>query len=170
MDLFIKKSIMHFLCTIGKNSEVDSALESIVHSAIALAKEVCSSIVTGIVSNCKAVQGVHWEGFKLHTSVSYYVSCDDNKAAKDARDVLENISFSDDNVILVAKANYFKYLLQHLSSGSSDVKLRMAKTLGDMELTDHNKSSLFEEGVLDSLLSLLSHGEIEVKQAGVEPF
>ncbi|XP_059312429.1 uncharacterized protein LOC132063746 [Lycium ferocissimum] len=44
----------------------------------------------------------------------------------------------------------------------------MAKTLGEMELTDHNKSSLFEEGVLDSLLSLWSHGEIEVKQAGVK--
>ncbi|XP_060216942.1 U-box domain-containing protein 44-like [Lycium barbarum] len=51
---------------------------------------------------------------------------------------------------------------------SSDVKFRIAKTLGEMELTDHNKSSLFEEGVLDSLLSLLSHGEIEVKQAGVK--
>lgn len=48
------------------------------------------------------------------------------------------------------------------------MKLRMAKTLGEMELTDHNKSSLFEEGVLDSLLSLLSHGEIEVKQEGVK--
>lgn len=48
------------------------------------------------------------------------------------------------------------------------MKLRMAKTLGEMELTDHNKSCLFEEGVLHSLLSLLSHGEIEVKQAGVK--
>lgn len=48
------------------------------------------------------------------------------------------------------------------------MKLRMAKTLGEMELTDHNKSCLFEEGVLHSLLSLLSHGEIEVKQASVK--
>lgn len=48
------------------------------------------------------------------------------------------------------------------------MKLLMAKTLGEMELTDHNKSSLFEEGVLDSLLSSLSHSEVEVKQAGVK--
>lgn len=61
--------------------------------------------------------------------------------------------------------HYHPYLLL---AGSSEVKLLMAKTLGEMELTDHNKTSLFEEGVLDSLLSLLSHGEIEVKQAGVK--
>ncbi|MCD7448120.1 hypothetical protein HAX54_038214 [Datura stramonium] len=149
-------------------AEVDSALESIVHSLGRRIGERKSAVALLLeLSNCKAVQesiGKVQGCILLLVTMS---SCDDNKAAKDARDVLENISFSDDNVILMAKANYFKYLLQRLSSGSSDVKLRMAKTLGDMELTDHNKSSLFEEGVLDSLLSLLSHGEIEVKQAGV---
>lgn len=150
-------------------SEVDSALESIVHSLGRRIGERKSAVALLLeLSNCKTVQesiGKVQGCILLLVTMS---SCDDNKAAKDARDVLENISFSDENVILMAKANYFKYLLQRLSSGSSDVKLRMAKTLGDMELTDHNKSSLFEEGVLDSLLSLLSHGEIEVKQAGVK--
>lgn len=150
-------------------SEVDRALESIVHSLGRRIGERKSAVALLLeLSNCKSVQesiGKVQGCILLLVTMS---SCDDNKAAKDARDVLENISFSDENVILMAKANYFKYLLQRLSSGSSDVKLRMAKTLGDMELTDHNKSSLFEEGVLDSLLSLLSHGEIEVKQAGVK--
>ncbi|KAF3621108.1 hypothetical protein FXO38_00139 [Capsicum annuum] len=69
------------------------------------------------LSNCKSVQesiGKVQGCILLLVTMS---SCDQNKAAKDARDILENISFSDDNVILMANANYFKYLLQHLSSG-----------------------------------------------------
>lgn len=42
---------------------------------------------------------------------------EDNQASEDARAVLENLSYSDDNVIQMAKANHFKYLLQRLSSG-----------------------------------------------------
>ncbi|KAF3659137.1 hypothetical protein T459_22002 [Capsicum annuum] len=173
----IRNLVLEVLCVLAKDgddakeriAEVDSALESIVHSLGRRIGERKSAVALLLeLSNCKSVQesiGKVQGCILLLVTMS---SCDDNKAAKDARDVLENISFSDDNVILMAKANYFKYLLQRLSSGSSDVKLRMAKTLGEMELTDHNKSSLFEEGVLDSLLSLLSHGEIEVKQEGVK--
>lgn len=46
------------------------------------------------------------------------LSGDDNQAARYAKNILDNLSFSDDNVILMAKNNYFKYLLQRLSSGS----------------------------------------------------
>lgn len=42
---------------------------------------------------------------------------DDNQAARDATEVLDNLSYSDQNVILMAKANYFKHLLQRLSTG-----------------------------------------------------
>lgn len=41
----------------------------------------------------------------------------DAQAARDAKDVLDNLAYSDDNVILMAKNNYFVYLLQRLSSG-----------------------------------------------------
>lgn len=44
----------------------------------------------------------------------------------------------------------------------------MATTLAEMELTDHNKSSLFEEGVLDSLLSLLSNGDLRMKEVAAK--
>ncbi|XP_055817074.1 U-box domain-containing protein 44-like [Solanum dulcamara] len=173
----IRNLVLEVLCVLAKDgndakeriAEVDNALESIVHSLGRRIGERKSAVALLLeLSNCKSVQesiGKVQGCILLLVTMS---SCDDNKAAKDARDVLENISFSDDNVILMAKANYFKYLLQRLSSGSSDVKLLMAKALGEMELTDHNKSSLFEEGVLDSLLSLLSHGETEVKQACVK--
>lgn len=45
-------------------------------------------------------------------------SSDDNQACRDAQELLENLSFSDDNVVQMAKANYFKHLLQRLSAGS----------------------------------------------------
>lgn len=44
-------------------------------------------------------------------------SGDDNQAARDATELLENLSYSDQNVIQMAKANYFKHLLQRLSTG-----------------------------------------------------
>lgn len=92
---------------------------------------------------------------------------DDNQAARDARELLENLSFSDQNVIQMAKANYFKHLLQRLSTGPEDVKVVMASNLADMELTDHNKESLLEGGVLGPLLDLVSHGDIPIKMAAV---
>lgn len=95
-------------------------------------------------------------------------SSDESQAATDARELLENLSFSNQNVIQMAKANYFKHLLQLLSSGPEDVKLIMARTLAEMELTDHNKSSRFEDGVLGSLLQLVSHGDAEMKQVAVK--
>lgn len=44
-------------------------------------------------------------------------SGDDNQAARDATELLENLSYSAQNVIQMAKTNYFKHLLQHLSTG-----------------------------------------------------
>lgn len=43
---------------------------------------------------------------------------DDDRATADAQALLANLSHSEDNVVLMAKANYFKHLLERLSSGS----------------------------------------------------
>lgn len=53
-------------------------------------------------------------------------------------------------------------------SGSDQVKMTMARTLGDMELTDHKKAALVESGVLDLLLVLVSHDDVEMKIAAVQ--
>lgn len=45
------------------------------------------------------------------------LSSTDPHASRDAKNVLDNLSYSDDNIILMAKNNYFTYLLQRLSSG-----------------------------------------------------
>ncbi|KAE8708662.1 putative Pentatricopeptide repeat (PPR) superfamily protein [Hibiscus syriacus] len=95
-------------------------------------------------------------------------SGDDNQAARDAEEILENLSFSDQNVILMARANYFKHLLQRLSTGPEDVKLIMATAVAEMELTDHNKVVLLERGALRPLLHSLSHGGIQMKTVAVK--
>lgn len=43
----------------------------------------------------------------------------------------------------------------------------MAATLAEMELTDHNKESLFKDGVLDPLLHLVSYGDPSVKTVAI---
>jgi hypothetical protein len=44
---------------------------------------------------------------------------EDSQAARDAEELLEKLSCYDQNVIQMAKANYFKHLLQRLSTGLS---------------------------------------------------
>ncbi|KAK7389779.1 hypothetical protein VNO78_25073 [Psophocarpus tetragonolobus] len=90
-------------------------------------------------------------------------SGDDNQAARDATELLESLSYSDQNVIQMAKANYFKHLLQRLSTGPDDVKMTMATNLAEMELTDHNRESLSDGGVLVPLLHMFSHNDIKLK-------
>lgn len=45
------------------------------------------------------------------------LSTDDSQGARKAQELLDNLSVSDHNVVLMAKANYFRYLLQRLSEG-----------------------------------------------------
>lgn len=54
---------------------------------------------------------------------------DDNQAARDATEVLDNLSYSDQNVILMAKANYFKHLLQRLSTGLFNLLSTLVESL-----------------------------------------
>lgn len=44
----------------------------------------------------------------------------------------------------------------------------MAETLSEIELTDHNKLSIFEDGALSALLQLLSNGDLQMKKVAVK--
>lgn len=52
-------------------------------------------------------------------------------------------------------------------AGPEDVKMLMATTIAEMELTDHHKASLLEGEVLGPLLQLVSHGDIQMKKGAV---
>lgn len=47
------------------------------------------------------------------------------------------------------------------------MKVNMAATLADMELSDHYKSSLFEQGALNPLLQLITDGNDQMKEVAV---
>ncbi|KAH9787358.1 RING-type E3 ubiquitin transferase [Citrus sinensis] len=95
-------------------------------------------------------------------------SSDDNQASRDAQELLENLSFSDDNVVQMAKANYFKHLLQRLSAGPESVKMRMATTLAEMELTDHHKHLCLKEMYWVHFFTWFLRGDIQMKKSGVK--
>lgn len=48
------------------------------------------------------------------------------------------------------------------------MKTMMASTLAELELTDHNKASLFEGGALGPLLHLVSCGDVRMKKVAVK--
>ena len=54
------------------------------------------------------------------------------------------------------------------AAGPEDVKCIMATTLAELELTDPNKSSLLEDGVLGSLLPLVSNGDLPMKTVAIK--
>ncbi|KAL7183530.1 hypothetical protein ACSBR2_025848 [Camellia fascicularis] len=173
----IRKHALDILCTLAKDNEdnkdriakVDNAVEFIVRSLARKVEESKSALQlllelsrNGVVRNLIGrVQG----SILLLVTMS---SSDDTQAAKDAHELLENLSFDDQNVVQMAKANYFGPLLHFLSSGTESVKMMMAKTLSEVELTDHSKLSLFKDGVQGPLMQLLSHGDIEMKKVSVK--
>jgi hypothetical protein len=106
-------------------AKVDNALESIVHSlarqidegklALQLLLELSRSNVVQ-----DSIGTVHGCILLLVTMLSSV----DIQAAKDAQELLENLSFLDQNVIQMAKANHFKPLLRLLSSGMLGTPVR----------------------------------------------
>lgn len=44
----------------------------------------------------------------------------------------------------------------------------MAATLSEIDLTDHNKLSLFRDGALEPLVELLTHGDMDMKKVAVK--
>ncbi|KAK6918180.1 U-box domain [Dillenia turbinata] len=152
-----------------RTSKVDKGIESIVRSlgrrvtegklAVALLLELSKSDL--IRDQIGKVQGCIF----LLVTMS---GSDDGQAAGDALKLLDNLAFSEENVVQMAKANYFKYLLQRLDSGPEDVKMMMATTLAEMELTEHSKLTLVESGVLKTLLPLVSHSYLQMKKIAVK--
>lgn len=168
----IRNHVLVILCMLVKDNEdakerianVKNAIESIVRSlgrrlgerklAVALLLELSEyDLLREYIGK---VQGC----ILLLVTMS---SSEDNQAARDATELLEKLSSSDQNVIQMAKANYFKHLLQRLSAGPDDVKMIMVKMLAEMESTDRNKEILFDSGILPPLLRLVSHNDVEMK-------
>lgn len=102
-------------------AKVDNAVESIVHSLGRRIEE--RKLATALLlelSKCESARDCigKVQGCILLLVTTMSSSGDDSQAARYAGELLENLSFSNENVIQMSKANYFRYLLQRLSSGS----------------------------------------------------
>ncbi|KAH0702967.1 hypothetical protein KY290_018287 [Solanum tuberosum] len=173
----IRKYALMILYALAKDSEegkerigtVDNAIGLVVRSlarkpeesilALQLLLELSrSSIVQNLIGN---VQG-------CILLLVTFMNSEDSVAAKYAREILESLSFLDQNVIEMARLNYGAPLLQHLCSGTESKLIIMAKTLSDIQLSDQIKLHLTEKGALKPLLELLSHSNTEMKIIAVK--
>eukprot|EP00250_Pteridium_aquilinum_P024374 c28987_g1_i1 orf=192-3179(+) len=91
----------------------------------------------------------------------------DAEAACLAKEILEQICDEDQNIIEMAKANWFTPLIRGLSHGSDESRLRMASALADMELTELNKQNVGEGGAIAPLVGLISE-KLEMKAVALK--
>lgn len=173
----IRNQALQMLCLLVKDNDdakkiiatVENSIEQIVRFLGRRIGERKSAVTLLLeLSKCESVRDSIGKVQGCILLLVTMLSSTDPQASRDAKNVLDNLSYSDDNIILMAKNNYFTYLLQRLSSGCDQVKMTMAKTLGEMELTDHKKAALVESGVLDLLLVLVSHDDVEMKTVAVQ--
>ncbi|KAL5758044.1 hypothetical protein ACOSP7_020655 [Xanthoceras sorbifolium] len=122
----IRTISLDILCILAKDSDdnkeriakADHALESIVCSLARQIEESKLALQLLLqLSRIDAVRDVieHVQGCMC--LLVTMLNSDDPHASKDAQELLDNLSSLDQNVIEMAKANYFKPLLQLLSSG-----------------------------------------------------
>ncbi|KAG2720597.1 hypothetical protein I3760_02G042800 [Carya illinoinensis] len=169
----VRNHALVILCILAKDSDdakeriagVDNAIEFIVRSLGRRAAERKLAVALLLeLSKCNLVRDCIGKVQGCILLLVTMSSSDDNQAARDAQMLLNNLSFSDQNVIQMAKANHFKHLLQRLSTGPEDVKMIMATTLAEMELTDHNKESLLEADALGPLLRSALQGNTQLRE------
>lgn len=98
---------------------MENAIQSIVKSLARRADErkIAVSLLLEL-SKCQTVCGRIGKVQGCILLVVTISNSDNNQAADDAKELLDNLAFLDENVMLMAKAYYFRPLLQCLNSGA----------------------------------------------------
>lgn len=91
----------------------------------------------------------------------------DAEAVGLAKQILDQLCDEDQNIVEMAKANWFTPLIHRLSHGSDGSKLIMANALAAMELTELNKQNLGEGGAIAPLVNMIS-GNLGAKTAALK--
>ncbi|XP_031495822.1 U-box domain-containing protein 43-like [Nymphaea colorata] len=175
--VLVRKKALDLLCLLAEDREeykqriasVENAIEYMVRSLSRATGEGVSAV--SLLYELSKVSNVLERIGEVHGSIFFLVMMmkrDEPQAAKTASELLLSLSFSEQNVVLMAKANYFEPLLQRLCTGSGDVKVMMAKALAEMELTDFSKAALCDSGVITALLDMISNGDSQSNQAAID--
>ncbi|KAJ7548930.1 hypothetical protein O6H91_07G033500 [Diphasiastrum complanatum] len=85
-----------------------------------------------------------------------------------AKAVLENLPTSDENVVMMAEADFLKPLVQRLIEGSTHSKIKMAKALAQMHLPVTSKESIAESGAIATLLKSIDSVNEEEREAAID--
>ncbi|KAG6554543.1 hypothetical protein Mapa_003922 [Marchantia paleacea] len=95
------------------------------------------------------------------------LNCENPHAVEDAKELLENLSNNDQNVVQMAEANHFQPLAQRLTEGADMTKILMASALSRMQLTDQGKAALAKRGAISPLVKMISSGKLEARSAAL---
>lgn len=87
-------------------------------------------------------------------------------SAEKARAILQQLCDNDDNIVQRAAANWYEPLIGSLFRGSAESKIKMAKALASMKLTDQNIKLLGDEGAIPPLVEMIS-GNLESKASAL---
>uniref|UniRef100_A0A1D1YRL2 RING-type E3 ubiquitin transferase n=1 Tax=Anthurium amnicola TaxID=1678845 RepID=A0A1D1YRL2_9ARAE len=172
----VKSRVLTLLYILAKDSDdskekiaqVENSIEIIVKSLARRSEE--RKLAVALLLELSKIASVRDYIGKVKGSILLLVTIsnsDNSRAANDAIDLLEKLSIHDENVVQMAKANYFKPLLCCLASEQDSTKMTMVSTLAEMELTDNIKAILFKDGALAPLLHLVSHGNEKMKMTAV---
>ncbi|KAI5076985.1 hypothetical protein GOP47_0009050 [Adiantum capillus-veneris] len=106
------------------------------------------------------------EGESIMLLVTLSQNREDMEAAHNAELVLRKLCNKDENLVEMAKANWFTPLMERLCHGSDDSKLKMATALGDLELTQLSMETLGDKGAIQTLAEMVA-GKLEFKVAAL---
>ncbi|GKV13137.1 hypothetical protein SLEP1_g24197 [Rubroshorea leprosula] len=116
-------AILHYLSKDSDDAKervakVDNAIDSIVRSLGRRVEERRLAVTLLLeLSKCDLLRDCIGKVQGCILLLVTMSSGDDNQSARDAEELLEILSFSDLNIIQMARANYFKHLLQRLFEG-----------------------------------------------------
>ncbi|KAG6557191.1 hypothetical protein Mapa_001118 [Marchantia paleacea] len=88
--------------------------------------------------------------------------------AENVKKILENLPTSDENIVIMAKANFMKPLVTRLVEGGPSSKLAMANTLATLEMTEASKMQAATKESISTLLEMVQSNDEEEKLPAVE--
>lgn len=172
----IRLHALAILCSLAKDSDsnkegIAEVNDSITYVVCSLARKVEESMLAlqlllqlSKITNVRNLIGGAQGCILLLVTLA---NSDDAQASKYALELLDSLAFLDENVVQMARAKFFRPLLQRLFEGPVAIQVIMAETLADLELTDHDKQCLSRDGALKPLLQMLQLDNTEVKSVAV---
>ncbi|BBN05847.1 hypothetical protein MPTK1_3g16420 [Marchantia polymorpha subsp. ruderalis] len=93
---------------------------------------------------------------------------ENEEIAESVKIILENLPTSDENIVVMAEANFMKPLVTRLVEGGPSSRLAMAKTLATLEMPEESKKQVATEESISTLLEMVQSNDEEEKLSAVE--